>query len=98
MSRYELRPLPEFVGHEIAVGWDGFNGTLFAYVIDRSGGESVDLLNVGQGKGDITDPRVVVELLRGYAQIPQWLAEKLAADLAAGGNRADRRLDALDGG
>lgn len=82
MSRYQLPALPQFAGHDIAIGWDRV-GTFFAYVFDRDAdGEDVVIVNIGDRPGEITNPQDAIQHVRPYAAIPAD-ARDLAAALHA---------------
>lgn len=89
MTQHQLNPLPEYSVHKIIVGWRTGNctPTFYATSVNLTADACPDdcraHIVAPIAPKIITDPRIVIEIVRPYAEIPPGLLAALKADQAA---------------
>lgn len=82
MSRYKL--VPKDKRYEVAVGYDNPLETFFATVIDlEKDEEEADILWLGGTPGEVKQVTELIEPLKPYADIPNYVLERMLEDYEA---------------
>ena len=86
MSRYELKPREGNGVIKAVIGWDRPLQTFFAQVFtptDEEPEEGEATIWLGTAPGELSSPEAAIGIVEAYADIPETLAETLAADMSA---------------